>query len=117
MFRFCALPACLFAAACSTEANHLGNPLLWPVYAMSTGLENAAYNARRGEVELHVKTNHGALLTEIGAGGGPLIEVAMDLAGVPEADRHARLTQLRADLPLYTESPEALIVALMVYGG
>ena len=103
-------------AACSGEANHLGNPLLWPVYAVSTGLENAVYNERRGQVEVIVKSNYPGILSEIEAGGGPVLTEAMDTALIPVADRPARLIQMKADLPLYRESPEALVVALMVYG-
>lgn len=109
--------AALALAGCSSEANHLGNPLLWPFNALGSAVDNSVYNARRGEVELLVKTNHTALLAEIAAGGGPLLTEAMELAGIPSSDRAARLVQLQADLPLYSQSPEALIVALMVYGG
>lgn len=117
MRRFHLFLAALTLAGCSGEANHLGNPLLWPFNAISATLDNAAYDSRRGPVELLVKTNHPALLQEIAAGGGPLLTEAMDLSGIPPADRPARIIQLQADLPLHTDSPEALITALMVYGG
>lgn len=113
-----ALPAlALSLAACTGGANHLGNPLLWPVTALGSTAEQAAYTARRGEVERHVKTHHPALLAEIANAGGPLLETAMELAGIPPTDRATRRIQLRADLGLHAASPEALIVALMVYGG
>ena len=116
MGRKSALFALLSLAACSGAANHLGNPLLWPVYAVSAGVENAIYDNRRGAVELQVKSNFPGILDEIASGGGPALTEAMELARVPEADRAARILQMQADLPLYAESPDALVVALMVYG-
>ena len=106
--------ACL--AACSTAPNHLGNPLMLPVNGITTAVDNAGYATRRGQVEVFVKTNHPDILSQIAAGGGASVTRAMDLAGIPDADRPARLIQLRADLPLYQAAPAALITALMVYG-
>ncbi|WP_394177110.1 hypothetical protein [Yoonia maritima] len=102
-------------AGCSTEANHLGNPLMLPISGISTGLGNAVYNQRRGQVEVYVKTNHPALLTDISNEGGPHITEAMDIARIPVSERPARLIQLKSDIGLYETSPEALVVALMVY--
>lgn len=101
---------------CSGEANHLGNPLLLPLSGLGTAAENAAYNQRRGKVEVFVKTNHPALMQEIAGDGGPHLTEAMTLAGIPETDRPARLIQLRGDAGLYGTNPGALVVALMVYG-
>ena len=117
MRRFHLFLAALALSGCTGEANHLGNPLLWPFNAVGSAFGNSAYDNRRGAVELHVKTNHPTLLAEISAGGGPVLTEAMDLAAIPPEDRPTRIAQLQADLPLYRESPEALIVALMVYGG
>jgi hypothetical protein len=78
-------------------------------------LASPAEAQRRGAVELAVKSTHPGLLREIEAGGGPAIEAAMDAAGVPPADRPARLAQMRGDLGLY-EAPGALVAALMLYG-
>ena len=112
-----ALLLTLALAACSTEANHLGNPLLLPVYGVTSAIGNAVYDSRRGTVELLVKTNHPALLDEITAGGGPTLTRAYDAAGVPDRDRAARTIQLQRDLGLYQSNPGALVIALMVYGG
>ena len=109
--------SCLVLAGCSNEANHLGNPLLLPISGLATAAENAAYQQRRGAVELIVKTNHPTLLEEIAAGGGPVLTRAMDTARIPAADRPARVLQLQGDLGLYQSNPGALVVALMVYGG
>lgn len=104
-------------AACSQEANHLGNPLLLPISGLSTVVSNAAYNQRRGQVELIVKSNYAAIQDDIRAGGGPVLTEAMDTARIPEADRPARIIQLQSDMGLYANNPGALVVALMVYGG
>lgn len=104
-------------AGCSTEANHLGNPVLLPFSGISTGFGNAVYNRRRGEVEVFVKSNHNAVMSDIASQGGPTISEAMDIAGIPVVDRPARLIQLKSDQSLYSSSPDALIVALMVYAG
>ncbi|MEJ8560656.1 hypothetical protein QTO30_05025 [Yoonia sp. GPGPB17] len=107
----------LFAAGCSQDANHLGNPLMLPVSGVSTVIGNAAYEKRRGEVELVVKSNYEAIKTDIRAGGGPILTKAMDAAGIPERDRPARIIQLQSDMGLYQTTPGALVTALMVYGG
>jgi len=107
---------CLGLAACSNEANHLGNPLILPISGIGNALENAGYAQRRGAVELLVKTNHGVLIEEIAAGRGPLLDEAMDTANIPQAERPARILQLQGDVGLYTGNLEALTIALMVYG-
>lgn len=106
----------LLLSGCSSEANHLGNPLLWPFYAVSTGLENSVYNERRGRVEVLVKTNYDQILEDIRSGGGAALTEAMDAALIPVQDRPTRIMQLQADLPLHESSPDALVVSLMVYG-
>ena len=106
----------LLVTACTQEANHLGNPLLLPVTGISTVIGNAAYEKRRGEVELIVKSNYEAIKTDIRAGGGPVLTKAMDAAGIPMRDRPARILQLQSDIGLYQTTPGALVTALMVYG-
>ncbi|MEL6682277.1 MAG: hypothetical protein AAFQ09_06500 [Pseudomonadota bacterium] len=110
------LIALILLGACSNEASHLGNPLLLPLSGLGTAAENAAYNQRRGRVELIVKSNHDAILSEIDAGDGPILTEAMDAAGIPDRDRPARIFQMQGDIGIYETSPEALVVALMVYG-
>ena len=100
----------LALAACSEAPNHLGNPLLLPVSALTTGAQNAAYNARRAEVK--------AVL----AGTGPAVLHDEDaqarlwrVAPVPGAERAAVLRDI-ADLPDpgSAEWIEAATVAVMV---
>ncbi len=114
MFR--AVIAMVPLAACSGQANHLGNPLLLPISGLSTAADNAIYNERRGAVEVFVKSNHPQLINEIAKGGGATLNEAMDKALIPTGDRPARLIQLQSDLDLYRTAPGALVTALMVYG-
>ena len=102
-------------SACSTDANHIGYPLMLPVSGIFTGIGNAAYSQRRGQVEIFVKTNHPAIVTDIQNGGGQTVNEAMDIAEIRAGDRPARLIQLKSDIGTYQNSPDALIVALMVY--
>ncbi len=104
-------------AGCSGDANHMGNPLLLPLSGLTTAASNAIYSQRRGAVEVFVKTNHPALIDQINAGIGPILEQAMDTAQIPTQDRPARIIQLQSDLGLYAATPGALVTALMVYGG
>jgi hypothetical protein len=106
----------IILAACSGEANHLGNPLLWPVNALTNAGENAIYNERRGRVEIIVKSGFETIIPEIRAGGGATLTEAMNTALIPASDRPARITQLQGDIGIYDGNPEALITALMVYG-
>jgi len=110
------LPCLAFLAACSGEANHIGNPLLLPFTGLATLAENTVYNERRGRVEVLVKSNHPALIDQINAGSGPILTQAMDTARIPAPDRPARIIQLQSDLGLYQANPAALVTALMVYG-
>ncbi len=107
----------IFLAACSDEANHLGNPLLLPISGLGTAAQNLAYNQRRGQVEVIVKSGFPAIIGDIENGGGPVLNDAMETARIPENDRPARILQMQGDLELYRTNPGALVVALMVYGG
>ena len=109
--------AVLLTAACSQESNHLGNPLMLPISGISNVIGNAAYEKRRGQVEVIVKSNYETIKDDIRAGGGPVLTKAMDAAEVPEGDRATRIIQIQSDIGLYNTSPGALVTALMVYGG
>jgi hypothetical protein len=102
--------------ACTGEANHLGNPLLLPVSAIGTVFDNAVYSERRGRVEVIVKSQFDTIKSDIRAGGGPVLTMAMDAAGVPLGDRPTRIIQLQSDMGLYENGPGPLVTALMVYG-
>lgn len=104
-------------AACSNEAYHLGNPLLLPINALGTGIGNAIYNERRGKVEVFVKTNHPALISDIQRGGGVTLTQAFDIADVPASVRAPHTLQLQSDFALYSNNLDALVVAIMVVSG
>lgn len=104
-------------AACTGEANHLGNPLLLPVNAIGSAIGNGAYNQRRGKVETFVKSNHPTLIADIRAGGGEALTEAYNIANVPNQIRPEHTLQLQSDLALYQAILEALIVAIMVVSG
>ena len=106
----------LLTAACSQDPNHIGNPLALPFSGASTFVGNAAYEQRRGQVEVIVKSDYEAIKNDIRASGGPSLTQAMDAANIPERDRPTRIIQLQSDFGLYSTSPGALITALMVYG-
>ncbi|WP_296420516.1 hypothetical protein [Pseudooctadecabacter sp.] len=101
-------------SACSSQPNHLGNPLLWPVNAVSNAFGNANYAATRGKVEVFVKTNHPALVADLRAGGGPALTQAFDIAQTPQPVRGPHTLQMQSDLSLYETNIAALITAIMV---
>lgn len=111
------LIAVMFLSACTQAANQPGNPMPLPVTGASNVIGNAAYEKRRGEVEVIVKSNYEAIKTDIRAGGGPVLTKAMDAAKIAARDRPARIIQLQSNMGLYQTSPGALVTALMVYGG
>jgi len=106
----------LAVSGCSQDANHLGNPLTWPVAALNSGLNNAVYNARRDRVSHYVSQNHSHLTANIATGKGPYLDQAAALAYVRPARRAELLAALVSEQALYARDPEALVVALMVHG-
>ena len=78
--------------------------------------ENAIYQQRRGKVEVIVKSEFDAVISDIQSGGGPTLTRAFDEAGVPDEERATRAFQLNNDLGLYAGNPGALVTAIMVYG-
>ena len=108
----------LTLAACDpSQPNHLGSPLLWPGGAISTGVENTFYNARRNRVSAFVRENYADMVAELRAGSTTLAYAAMDIAGVPQATRPVLFEELRSNPDIYLSGdPEKVVVALMVYG-
>ena len=98
-------------AACSEGGTFLN----LPANAITSPTENAIYQQRRGAVELIVKSQFDAVLSDIQSGGGPVLTQAFDAAGVPDQDRATRAFQLNKDIGLYTGNPGALVTAIMVY--
>jgi len=104
----------LSLAACSSGANHLGNPLLWPVNAVTTGIENSIYDAQRNEVEDYVALNHSELLANIEDGGGPVLRDAFELVQIPPSERGDVIEVMQEDIGILTDNPDHLVVTLMV---
>lgn len=101
-------------AACTGEANHIGNRLLLPSSGVSTVLGNAGYNQTRGQIKVFVKTNHPALIDDIRAGGGSTLTEVFDIANIASNIRALHTLRLQSDLQLYENSLDALVVAIMV---
>ncbi|SFQ19551.1 hypothetical protein SAMN05421853_102378 [Roseivivax halotolerans] len=100
----------LALAACTPAPNHLGNPLLLPVSALTTGAQNAAYNARRAEVKAVLAGTGPAVLHDANAQAR-----LWRVAPVPVAERKDVLRDI-ADLPDpgSAEWIEAATVTVMV---
>ncbi len=109
-----AILALLALTACTSGP--VGYGTLFP-NPFGTGTSDPGYVQRRGAVEITVKSGYPAILTEIAAGGGPILTQAMDEARVPVQDRPTRIFQLQSDIALYEANPAALVSAIMVYGG
>lgn len=99
-------------AACSTEANHVGNPLLLPFTAVGTGVENAIYDGQRAPVEDFVGEHFDVLVRNIEDGGGNRLDKAFEIAGVPDA-KHDDFLEAMEGYDL--SKPDNLVVALMVW--
>lgn len=113
-----ALPCALLAAACDPGLlGYGGNPLQLPGAVTAGSPQQTATQSRRGAVELFVKTNHPALVADIAAGAGPVLDQAIGLAAVTEATRSILILRLRSDLALYRRSPDALVLALLAHAG
>ena len=102
--------AALSLAACTDGTNPLSMTL-------ASASDTAAYTERRAAVELYVKSNFNAVISDISTGSGPSLDRAMDIAGIPVSDRPARAIQLRSDLGLYRNAPGPLVQTLMLYAG
>lgn len=110
---YLALP--VFLAACSGEANHIGNPLLLPFQGIQTGIENTIYGAQRAPVEDYVGANYDALVADILAGGGTTLDGAFDVAGLSEAQQTEFITNTQTGYDL--SAADNIVVALMVHQG
>lgn len=104
---------CLALAACSADPARFDRPVS---NAMPIS-NSAARDDRRGEIEILVNSHHRALIADIRAGGGSVLSLAQELAGVPTAARPAQILQLQSNLPLYRASPDALALALTLNAG
>lgn len=81
--------------------------------AIGTTITTATSGAQRGPVEVFVKTNHPALISDIRAGGGQTLTQAYDIAAVPQSSRDLHILRLQSDLALYASNLDALVTAIM----
>ncbi|WP_281982168.1 hypothetical protein [Thalassorhabdomicrobium marinisediminis] len=100
-------------AACS-EGGDLRNPLALPARALGQMFGDGPSARTRGQLEVFVKTNHPALITDIQRGGGDTLNTAFDLARVPVPARAAHTLQLQSNLALYDANLDALTAAILV---
>lgn len=112
------LPIALLAlAACSSEANHVGNPLTLPVRGVAAGIENANYDARRNHLKTYLVSNRAVIISQIRSNGGSHLAEAMERARVPAAKRSTLVRELNRDPNLYFGNDiEPMVVAFMVHG-
>ena len=110
-------------AGCSGAPSHV--PPLWqlPGAAVSTAFGNAAYAERRNAVKDLIVAHDTFILREIDANGGPNLDAAMQVAGIPAERRPDVLAELRAHPEIYRSGVngrgldiEAVTVAFMVNG-
>ena len=109
---------CILLVGCADNApNHLGNPLSWPVQAVTTGMQNASYNQRRNNVKLYVSQHFAEIHQDVQASGGSYLSQAATLASVPKHKEIQLFKELQSNTNLYFSSNiEPLVVALMVHG-
>ena len=104
-------------AGCTSGPNHMGNQLTLPGRAITNGISELGYKARRAKVKDFTARNITEIHTDISTGGGSALNTAMDLACVEGDMRTALMFELRSDRSLYAgEDIEPLVVALMVHG-
>lgn len=115
-----ALSTCATACA-GRDANHIGAPWTWPGAAVSSGISNAVYDARRNRVKTFVNANLDAISAQARDGGGPMLDEGASIAGVPVHRRAGLNQQLREshatffDKPTREEAVEAVTIVFMVY--
>lgn len=112
------LTLCLILLGCTNgDANHIGNPLMLPVGAVTTGVENGFYNARRKRVADYIAANKPALRADVIAGTGATLDELYQIAKIPTKNQPALARELSRGQSLYFgEDPEPLVVAVMVHG-
>lgn len=106
---------------CSNEPSHLPSPLELPGAVVGTLVENATYGARRNRVKAYVSANYAALREQAKVGQGPVLERALDLAGVAGDKRAKAKQELRLEHGRYfaeaaNPDVEPVVVVLMVHG-
>jgi len=83
---------------------------------LAAGCVVATNNPRQGEVQVFVAQNHPALVADVEAGGGAVLDQAMAVSGVNAATRDILLLRLQSELPLYRRSPLAMATVIAAHG-
>ena len=111
------LLCCLLTGCAGSNPNHIGNPLLLPVGAVTTGVENGFYNARRKRVAEFIAANKHALHADVVAGHGPTLTTLYKIAKTPVENQAALAHELnRGQTQYFAEDSEPMVVAVMVHG-
>lgn len=97
-------------AACSPEANHLGNPVLLPVHGLTTAIENASYGRRRQQIKGYLQQNGIAMRDE--GFRGPVTDSL--LQAVPDENVEKVRRQISA-VPAGSDFAETATVIIMVH--
>lgn len=107
----------LLLMGCSGEANHLGNPLTWPVSGAATALSNATYQARRDRVSRYLERNHTQIQAEARTSHGAAFAELARLARISASSLqnvHSEIAQLNPQP--FDEWVENATIIAMVYG-
>lgn len=111
------LTAAAVLAGCAGGPNHMGNPLTLPGRAITNGISELGYKARRAKVKDFTARNITQIHTDIAACGGAGLRTAMTLACVKPDMQPGLITELASNSALYIGADiDPLIVALMVHG-
>jgi hypothetical protein len=86
------------------------------VGAVTTGVSNGIYNARRTRVAKYIVTNKSALLADVVAGGGAVLDGLYAVAKTPTKNQPALARELnRGRTQYFAQDPEPIVVAVMVH--
>jgi hypothetical protein len=104
------IPFLLFPAAACTAPNHLGNPLLLPVHAITSGVQNAAYGHERATVKSWIIENEVAMRAE--GFEGPITNAL--LKTLPAENRRQTRKDLK-EAEVHSDFIERATVIIMVH--
>lgn len=99
----------LLLTACS-EANHIGNPLLLPIGALATAIDNVAYGQQRAKIKTYITQNASQMRIERFRG-----PVTKGLLQTIPASVRDRVRDEIAELPAGPEFAEQATIIVMVH--
>lgn len=98
----------LILAGCSQAEPETVETLLWPVRVPGLLTEDLRLALRHNEIATEFRGAPTQTLQDLQKGGGPIIDPALDIAQVPEAERAALLRKLSSNASRYEENTDAL---------